>query len=533
MSNWVSVFFWEMATGKGRMRARTTSAIRALRTRSAIPLLAVLGGLTGGSGSLLAADIDRAVIAYNQDHFAEAANLFYGVLTRGNSREARLQAQYYLAQALLKDGYYLAAYQFYGDVFNAGEEHPYFLNATAGLLKVAHKIGDDVLIPELVNRGYTKAFQRLDPEELFAINYMIGVVSQRHGQYEDAKRFLKGVFPESSYHARARYILGVLALKSAEDRSAEDYSEAIRYFDEVERALRGASSDKDKKLFRLALLGKARAYYSQGNFGRSIEFYERVPRFSEDWIDAMFESGWAYFQDARFGRALGMAHSILSPYFDDRLRAEVWVLKATTYFQMCHFDRVRKTLSEFFRIHEPMAKALTAWRSKARKPSELIRALGEGSPGLPGAIRRQIARNRRFKKFLGQVKQAEQEIQRATTAFPEGAFKASLLVQLSQERAARRALTAKLVHEQLAREAAWLKDFLNHGQIIKFESADAERRILEAGRDLKTQKRVRGARPTVSNAKYQYWAFEGEYWLDELGYYEHAIKNECMPEVYR
>ena len=48
------------------------------------------------------------------------------------------------------------------------------------------------------------------------------------------------------------------------------------------------------------------AQTDHGNLFGSIEFYEKVPRFSDDWYDAMFESGWAYFQDGSFGRSLGM-----------------------------------------------------------------------------------------------------------------------------------------------------------------------------------------------------------------------------------
>ena len=81
-------------------------------------------------------------------------------------------------------------------------------------------------------------------------------------------------------------------------------------------------------------------------------------------------------------------------------------------------------------------------------------------------------------------------------------------------------------------ESQFLDDFLNQGRIIKFETADAERKMLEAGKDITKGPRARGPRPNVPNASYQYWAFLGEYWIDELGFYEHSIKNECLSEVF-
>ncbi|CAN0532554.1 unnamed protein product, partial [Laminaria digitata] len=294
-----------------------------------------------------AQEIDRAIQAYNDDNYTDAAFLFYDVKENSDDPDARVKAEYYLAHSLYKAGYFLPAYQFYGEVFTAGEGHPYFLKATQGLLDVSKDIGDDTLIPEIINRGYSEVFSQLDSTSLDAINYMIGMITQRRANYVEAQQFLDAVTEASPYYLKAQYLLAIMGVRTATEQGADDYSKAIEYFTNIENKLKGSLDEGDKKLYRLAVLGKARAYYSQGDFKKSTEYYETVPRFSDDWYDAMFESGWAYFQNAEFGKALGMVHSTQSPYFDDRYRAESWVLKATTYFQMCHFDRVRKSVDTF------------------------------------------------------------------------------------------------------------------------------------------------------------------------------------------
>lgn len=493
---------------------------------------AALAGVLARGETAGAQDIDRAIQAYNDDKYTDAAFLFYDVLEHSDDADSRVKAEYYIAQSLLKAGFYLPAFQYYGEVFNAGDAHPYFLKATAGLLNIAEQIGDDTLVPEVINKGYSQAFSRLKAEELNAINYMIGMITQRRGDYGEAKQFLLAVTDKSPLYVKARYLLAIMAVKTAEKEEADDYSEAIGYFDEIEKLLRNKIVDAEKKLYRLALLGKARAYFSQGDFPKSIEYYERVPRFSDDWYDSMFESGWAYFQNAKFGRALGMVHSIQSPYFDDRYRAESFVLKATVYFQMCHFDRARKSLDSFFRIYEPVSESLKPLIEGEQNDAELVDAIVRGDAKFPSEIRLQVSSNRRFQKFLDQVREVDREIGSAKTRFPEGAFKAYLLDMLRDQREQRVALTGKLVRDQLRREAAFLDDFLNQARIIKFETADAERKMLEAGKDITKGPRARGPRPEVPNARYQYWAFLGEYWLDELGYYEHSIKDECLPEIF-
>lgn len=503
-----------------------------IRTRLGAGLLAAVAGATASTPAF-AQDIDRAIQAYNSDNYTDAAFLFYDVKENSDDPDSRVKAEYYLAHALFKAGYYLPAYQFYGEVFTSGQGHPYFLKAAEGLLSVAEEIGDDTLIPEIINKGYSEAFASMPAEALNAINYMIGMISQRRANYVEAQQFLDAVTESSPFYLKAQYLLAIMAVRTATEKGADDYSEAIKYFSNMETKLTGSTGEKEKKLYRLAILGKARAYYSQGDFARSVEFYEKVPRFSDDWYDAMFESGWAYFQNASFGKALGMVHSIQSPYFDDRYRAESFVLKATTYFQMCHFDRVRNTLDSFFAIYEPMGDSLKPWMEGDQTDAEMVDLIVKGDKTFPEEIRLQIANNLRYKKFLAQVQEVDREIENAKSSFPEGSFKAQLVNLLEDQRASRVALTGKLVRDQIRREAVFLDDFLNQARIIKFETADAERKMLEQGKDITKGPRAQGPRPVVPNAKYQYWAFQGEYWIDELGYYQHSIKDECVAEVFQ
>ena len=503
-----------------------------MRIRTIFPAAAAAFGILAGGNTALAQDIDRAIQAYNDDKHEEAAFLFFDVMENSTDPDSRVKAEYYIAQSLYKAGYKTAALQYFGEVFNSGKAHPYFLKATEGLVRLGTEMGDDTLIPELINRGYSEEFSKLKAKTLNAINYMIGMVTHRRANYSEAREFLLAVSDKSPLYVKARYLLAIMSVKTAVEQQAEDYSEAIGYFTEIEKLLADKKSEGEKKLYRLALLGKARAYYSQGDWGKSRTYYESVPRFSDDWWDAMFESGWAYFQDAEFGKALGMVHSIQSPYFDDRYRAESWVLKSTTYFQLCHFDRARKSLEWFFKIYDPMSEQLKPVLEGDLTDPEMVELVEKGASDFPPEIRGQILSNRRFKKFLGVVRSIEDELAAATEKFPEGAFKAYLLELLKDQRDQWYALTGKLVRDQLNRESAFLEDFLNQARIIKFETADAERKMLEAGKDITKGPRARGPRPFVPSARYQYWAFLGEYWIDELGYYEHSIKDECIPEVF-
>ena len=117
--------------------------------KKAVSLAAVLFS----SSIAYAQNIDQAIQAYNDDEYEKAAFLFFDVMENSDDPDAKVKAEYYLGHSLYKAGYHLPAYQFYGDVFNAGDTHPYFLKATEGLLKIAEEIDDDTLIPEVINKG--------------------------------------------------------------------------------------------------------------------------------------------------------------------------------------------------------------------------------------------------------------------------------------------------------------------------------------------------------------------------------------------
>ncbi len=481
-----------------------------------------------------AQDLDQAAsLAFNDGRYIDAAITFFDAIDAYERQpELRAKAEYYVGRSLYKAGYLLPAYQFYGEVVNEGESHPYFLRAIEGLIDVAEAIGDDTLIPEIIDRKYGESFRRLKPEVLNTANYMVGMIAQRRGDFDVAKDYLEGVRRDSAAYGKARYLLAIMAVKRAADTGAVRYDEAIKHFTTIEELYAQATDESQRKLYRLALLGLARAYYSQGDFTKSIEAYENVPRFSDDWYDAMFESGWAYFQEAKFGRALGQVHAIQSPYFDDRYRSESFVLKATAYFQVCHFDRARKALNSFYRIYRPMAERLQPWLSGEYTDAELVDLIVNGDDRFPRELQRHLGRNPRFRKFLGQVQEVDLELKSAELKLPPSRFERQLVALLQSQREQRVSLTGKLVRAQLRREARFLGILLNQADLIALETTSAERKMLAAGKDITKGPRAKGPRPIIPDATYQYWAFQGEYWIDELGYYEHSIKDECVPEVF-
>jgi hypothetical protein len=74
-----------------------------------------------------------------------------------------------------------------------------------------------------------------------------------------------------------------------------------------------------------------------------------------------------------------------------------------------------------------------------------------------------------------------------------------------------------------------LGEHLGNAEIYKVEMITAEKDIYQAAYHGKLMEKI-AARKMLRDvpAGYRFWPFEGEYWMDELGWYEVNTVNECL-----
>jgi len=74
-----------------------------------------------------------------------------------------------------------------------------------------------------------------------------------------------------------------------------------------------------------------------------------------------------------------------------------------------------------------------------------------------------------------------------------------------------------------------LQAHLGNAEIYKVELITAEKNIYDAAfrGQIRDKIATRKMDPNVPRG-YRYWPFEGEYWIDELGWYEVNTINECL-----
>ncbi len=480
------------------------------------------------------ASLGTAVKAYNDGNFGEAAFRFYDVAAYDPVLENRFKAEYFLAETLQKMGLERSAAFYYTAIVRQGTNHPYYLKAIAKLVQIAEDLRDDVFIPTLIERQYNSAFSQLPAATLYKINYLVGLQKFRRNDARSALQYLAAVPRESSYYDKALYLTGIIKTfqsRAGGQEAVEDYKDILELKDGPKVKYWDLANTK-----QLATLAIARTDYTLGRYGDAKRAYEQIPRYSTYWDVALFEDGWASFMAEDIGTAMGSLHTLQAPQFAGSFQPESVVLKATVYFTACLYDEVQKELKVFDQRYKPMAavvdKIVKAHPNDSDLPLflALVATPQAQKPELPLAVRNKLLDNHRVQSLIHYVNVIDDESAKAKTI---DVWKGSNLLheiesQLSKQREQFVLTTGKFIRGRLEKLVKQVGNLDGQAEILRFETSKAEKEMLESGVDPKT--RLKGEtllRPTMPGDDWQYWSFDGEWWVDELGYYKYTLKSAC------
>ena len=502
--------------------------------------------------------LNRAVDSYNRERFAEAARLFYEVRMTSPQVGERAQAEYYLAQSLFKLSMYQSALAYYNAAFVAGPAHPYYLKGAEGLVKVAEALHDDTLIPSQINKYYnSQEFARLDPVVLSKINFYVGMLLYRQEKYGEALAFLQAIDPKASVYAKALFLQAIIHVRQGvrynlahdEARSQAEYDQAVELFNAI-LGLSGFEKTKAEaamatyenvvRLWQLCTLNLGRAYYGKGDYQKAVMYYSRIPKFSQDWADALFELGWAHFMREEYGQALGALHALHSPRFAKLFVPESWILKATIYFHVCLYEEAKAALETFQKQYEgllPVLKELL----EGNMPNEQFASLllrdkldaSDPMARVPEIVRSAVLDSPRVANFRHFLRSLEGEA-RTIEQVPEwkgSRLREELVGVVNVQRNLLVKTAGGFVKANLQNIRQTIQGFVSHAKMVNLEITSREREMVKAGVSLQAEARGKLApRPVVPDETFNYWPFHQEFWQDELGYFVYTVRRAC-PEI--
>ncbi|MBW1870768.1 MAG: hypothetical protein JRJ19_01810 [Deltaproteobacteria bacterium] len=499
--------------------------------------------------------LNQAVEAYNGENLSQAAKLFYEVKMTDPQAANRAQAEYYLGQSLYKMGMFQSALAFFNAVFVAGPAHPYYIKGGEGLVKVAAALKDDTLIPSQINKYYnSQEFSKMDPMILSRVNFYVGLLLYRQEKYGESMAFLGAVDPKSRVYPKSLFLQAVIHIRLGarynlardEARTKAEYEAAIKLFGQIvdlsghekAKALKAIDSyDNIVRLWQLCTLNLARAYYGSGDYAKAVMYFARIPKFSQDWADALFEIGWAFFLRDEYGKALGALHTLHSPRFVHLFVPESWVLKATVYFHVCLYEEAKGALDFFKKNYQSMLPELKKL-AEGNLPNDQFASLllkdkldpADPMAKVPILVRNSILTSPRVENFRHFLRSLEAE---AIAIDQVDEWKGTRLREelagvVSMQRNLLVRTAGGFVKVNLINRYQTILGFVGHAQMVQLEITTHERLLVKAGLPVKAHKRGKLApRPKVPDETYNYWPFKSEYWKDELGYFEYTVRRAC------
>jgi len=437
------------------------------------------------------AKYNQALAAFNAGDYPSATLAFYELEQNATQADVRGKAQYYLADSFFRQGMPVASMIYFANIVrDRAAKQSFYLKAVEGLVNVQSTLNDEYLIPSALDKSYQDDWAKLPPEVLAHINYLVGMVDVRNSKFEEAKSFLESVGPDTSVYAKAQYLLGITLVDPRYPGGAKP-KEAVKAFETVVNLSTGSAlKQADFEATRqLAMIALGRTYYGTGQYDQATHWYEQVPRFSKFWDQALFENGWARFQNDDFGGALGSLQSLHAPQFAASFQPESWVLKATVYYFSCLYDEAKSALKSYEDLYLPMAEKLQPFAQTQDKDTEnFYRLLSDDTEDkLPRAVVLWVRNNERLVGILKMIKEidAEKEALNANASWKSAKLSSAVSTYLDSNRSVLTRVAGKVGKLLVAKAYRDIKGFTDNAEIIRFETSKAEKEMFESGTDQK------------------------------------------------
>jgi hypothetical protein len=456
----------------------------------------------------------------------KAAPLLFSLSRKSEYSKDRIQIKYILGQCLLDLKLpQVAAFQFV-DIIKSGNSK-YSRQAIEKLSIAADQLGDDTLLNYAISKVQVDDFPQQNRDIIF---FRLGEIKLKNGQFQQAQQLFAKVSSGSRFFYQSKYLRGLSFLE------ANQTDNALQVFQDLKDTRADASVvDVNKVATQMAI---ARTLYQAQKWDESVEAYRQIPRDSEYWHDALFESSWAMMRGAKFRSSLSNFHSLHSAYYEEYYLPESLILRSIVYLYICKYDEMDKVLNLFEKSYGTLRNQLGQFMNlNSADPNAYFSEIEKLSNNkkeklkLPYSVARKIYKEGDVKRALGYLRALAAEKNRLDSM---GSFNKTPLGIYSQKLILNRGKNAKIAIGEMVRNhiiaiRADLKDLYEQVSFIRYEMINGQKEFLKkkiAGKIIEKVDEQMDREFYVRNG-YEYWPFEGEYWLDEIGNYQYLGKQSC------
>jgi hypothetical protein len=476
------------------------------------------------------AQLNQALGLVNRGQYQQAVPILYRLTRRPELESQRMQLKYILGSSLLNLGLpQIAAFQF-AEVIKNGSSR-YVRQSIEQLSLAADALGDESLLNYAISKIDVSQIPRNGKEIIY---FRLGEIKMHNGEFTQAIDVFNRVPLNSRYGFQAMYNRGLCNLEM--NKTAE----ALAIFKDMLNVKASAPvTDTNRVIAQLAL---ARTYYQLKDWDNSVLQYREIPRDSVLWHEAEFELTWASFRSAKFRSALSNFQTLHSAYYEDFYIPESLILRAITYLYICKYDEMEKVLDLFERTYGPVRNQVTnflghievldyyneieaAYNRQIGRPTASLR--------LPVKVTYKILKEADVRRAFGYLRALNTE-KTKLDSYPE--ISRSEMGQIGRKILGNRYKNAKInigemVRTHLKEVQEDLKTQYEQAEFVRYEMINGQKEQVKkrlAGKDLPaTQSNEKIDKSVYVQNGYEYWPFDGEYWLDEIGNYHYFGNQSC------
>ncbi len=490
--------------------------------------------LMGASSSFASQELNRARGLVDSGNYIEASKLLHALSENSRYRKEQAPIAYETARSFEGLGLKQSAVFQLIKAVRYGRSN-ILARSLEKLSVLAFEVGDDVGLNYALSKINIKRFPKGQKPVLYF----------RFGEaYLGVNRFKKAIaafkrIPKGHYlYSKSRYLMGLAY--SEDGQLKKSYSAFTKAANS--RAEAGVVDDERVA----ALMGRARVLYHLQKWDSSLAAYRMIPRDSKYFHDMMFESAWAMLRAGKFRSAVSNFQSLHSEYYEDYFYPEAALLRAIVYLYICKIDEVNKVIKYYENTYEQMYKKLAGYLKRNATPRKDVteflalledleskEKINKSSYDIPYVILRHLNRSSKVKSKSEYYHNVEKEIalidsmQGWDDSKVGAVAKNSLLVR----RKASLKRLGRALREEMIKARNELASFGDQKELIKFELISSEkeqaRKKLEGRDDFSDGSGQKASRFSFTKNGYEYWPFQGEYWLDEIGNYHYLGASRC------
>lgn len=274
--------------------------------------------------------VDGRVRYYLQDYSSAAIILVQVV----ENDAYRGMAGYDEARWLLADSFYhernfTLARGYFEDILRDRDPR-YGLDASRRLLEIAFAQNRYDGLDDLYAELQRQQGGRATPE----LAYVHGKALYFQGRYDEALREFGSIGASDELYSRARYLLGVCRVRLGEmDSGLVEFQSLADMLDADDR------DAEEQELYELTQLALGRVHYEQGRWDDAVFAYATVPRSSDHFDAALYETAWTQIREERFQPAINNLEILTIVARDGRFVPEARLLVGDLRMRMGQYDR--------------------------------------------------------------------------------------------------------------------------------------------------------------------------------------------------